>query len=80
VIPVARVRWGAGGGSGSAPTEGEGSGGGGGAAADPVGVIEVTDDEAVFREIGRPLANPLLLLSAAVGLSLVLRALARLLR
>ena len=43
VIPVARVRWGAGGGRGWSPEQGgEGSARGGGAMADPVGYFEVT--------------------------------------
>ena len=77
VIPVARVRWGAGGGRGWSPEQGEGSGGGAGAMADPVGYIEVTEQGAVFRPIERPLANPLILLAGAVGIAIVLRALAR---
>lgn len=80
VIPVARVRWGAGGGRGWSPEQGDGSGGGGGAAANPVGYIEVTEHGSVFRPIERPLTNPVLLLAGAVGLAIVLRALARLLR
>lgn len=80
VIPVARVRWGGGGGNGSAPEQGEGSGGGAGVIADPVGYIEITEAGAAFREIGRPLANPLVLLAGAIGIAIVLRALAKLLR
>ena len=80
VIPVARVRWGAGGGRGWSPDQGEGSGGGGGAMADPVGYLEVAEQGAVFRSIERPLANPLLLLAGAVGIAIVIRALSRLLR
>jgi uncharacterized spore protein YtfJ len=80
VIPVARVRWVAGGGRGWSPEQGEGSGGGGGAKADPVGYLEVTEQGAVYRAIERSLPNPLLLLAGAVGIAIVLRALARLLR
>jgi hypothetical protein len=40
----------------------------------------VTDQGAVFRPIERPLANPLILLADAVGIAIVVRALARLLR
>lgn len=80
VIPVARVRWGAGGGRGWSPEQGEGSGGGAGVIADPVGYVEVTDQGAVFRPIERPLANPLVLLAGAVGIAIVVRALARVLR
>ncbi len=80
VIPVARVRWGAGGGGGSAPEQGEGSGGGAGAVADPVGYIEMTADGVTFREIARPWASPVTILAAALGLALVLRALAKVLR
>jgi uncharacterized spore protein YtfJ len=77
VIPVARVRWGAGGGRGWSPEQGEGSGGGAGAMAEPVGYVELTDQGAVFRPIERPLANPLILLAGAVGIAIVLRGLAR---
>lgn len=80
VIPVARVRWGAGGGRGWSPEQGEGTGGGAGAMADPAGYVEITDQGATFRPIERPLANPLLLLAAAVGTAIVLRAVARVLR
>jgi uncharacterized spore protein YtfJ len=80
VIPVARVRWGAGGGRGWSREQGEGSGGGAGVVADPVGYIEVTEHGAVFQPIERPLANPLILLAGAVGIAIVVRALARFLR
>ena len=80
VIPVARVRWGAGGGRGWSPEQGDGSGGGGGAVANPVGYIEVTAEGSVFKSIERPFMNPVFLLAGAVGLAIVLRGLARLLR
>jgi uncharacterized spore protein YtfJ len=80
VIPVARVRWGAGGGRGWSPEQGDGSGGGGGAVANPVGYIEVTEHGSAFRPIERPLANPLMVLAGAVGIAIVLRALARVIR
>jgi hypothetical protein len=48
--------------------------------ADPVGYLEVTEQGAVFRPIERPLANPLILLAGAVGIAIVLRAVARVVR
>jgi uncharacterized spore protein YtfJ len=85
VIPVARVRWmaGAGAGSGGMPAgenaaEGEGAGGGGGIIGDPVGYIEVRSSGATFQPI-RGVPNPLAILALGIALSLVIRALARLL-
>lgn len=51
VIPVARVRWGAGGGGGEGGKEhehGEGGGGGGGVSATPLGYIRVSGGTAEF--------------------------------
>jgi uncharacterized spore protein YtfJ len=76
VIPVARVRWGAGGGGGAAP-EGSGSGGGGGVAADAVGYIEITSTGASFRPIRRSF-GPAALVAVAIAAAIVLRPLARL--
>ena len=85
VIPVARIRGGAGGGAGSARDttagrgEGSGGGGGGGLSAEPVGYLELGPAGASFRPIKSPL-SPMLLLVAGISASLVLRALARILR
>jgi uncharacterized spore protein YtfJ len=82
VVPVARVRWGVGGGSGKsdAKTDGpaSGSGGGGGAVADPVGYLEIVRGEATFRPIRAPYPNPALVLAAALGAAIVIRAISRL--
>jgi hypothetical protein len=84
VIPVARVRWGFGGGGGRAddtPTgTASGSGGGGGVAADPIGYLEISGEEAVFRPISSPYPSPGFLLAAGLTAAIVIRALARLLR
>jgi uncharacterized spore protein YtfJ len=81
VIPVGRIRWGVGGGGGESVAEGaQGSGGGGGVAADAIGYIEITSDGAIFRRIGHPAANPVLILVSAFGAAIVIRALAKLLR
>jgi uncharacterized spore protein YtfJ len=74
VIPVARIRWGAGGGGGAAP-EGSGSGGGGGVAAEPVGYIEITAAGASFRPMPRSI-GPAAILAAAIAAAIVIRALA----
>ena len=85
VIPVARIRWGAGGGAGSARDttagrgEGSGGGGGGGLSAEPVGYLELGPAGASFRSFKSPL-SPMLVLVAGISASLVLRALARILR
>ena len=89
VIPVARARWAFGAGAGTGPAgepgsaEGEvsgGSGGGGVAGSTPVGFIEITAAEARFRPIADPYPNPVLLIAVGIMVSMVLRALARLLR
>ena len=85
IVPVARIRWGAGGGGGSARDmdarggEGSGAGGGGGLYAEPVGYLEIGPAGAQFKPI-RNLASPMLLLVAGISASVVLRGLARLLR
>jgi uncharacterized spore protein YtfJ len=85
IVPVARIRWGAGGGGGSARDmdarggEGSGAGGGGGLSADPVGYLEIGPGGAQFKPI-RNLASPTLLLVAGISASLLLRGLARILR
>jgi uncharacterized spore protein YtfJ len=79
IIPVARVRWGFGGGSGRADeapaSPASGSGGGGGVMADPVGYLEIRPTGTHFKPIGGP--SPLLIVAAALGLGLVLRAIGR---
>jgi uncharacterized spore protein YtfJ len=81
VVPVARVRWGFGGGGGSADGAASGpasgSGGGGGVAADPVGYLEIGPDGATFRPIREPYPSPGFVLVAAIGLAIILRAIAR---
>ncbi len=74
VIPVARIAYGFGGGSGHgarhtspAEGEGEGGGGGGGVLANPLGVIEITDQHTRYI----PLRDtPKLAAAGAVGLVL----------
>jgi uncharacterized spore protein YtfJ len=84
VIPVARVRWGFGGGGGRSDTPdsgpASGSGGGGGLAADPIGYLEIGPDGTVFRPIREPYPSPAFLLATGVAATLVIRALARLIR
>jgi uncharacterized spore protein YtfJ len=86
VVPVARVRWGIGAGAGSmsgvdegTDATGSGSGGGGGAVADPVGYIELDAAGVRFRPIVGLPPNPLAILAFGLALTLVLRAVARLL-
>jgi len=86
VIPVARVRWGVGGGAGvageaaSAPASGSGSGGGGGVTADPVGYLAIGPAGVSFQSISVAYPSPLFVLAGSIGLAVVLRALARLVR
>jgi uncharacterized spore protein YtfJ len=82
VIPVARVRWAFGGGAGSGPTEqGSGSGAGGGAMAQPIGYVVIAPDGVSFQRIATASQlSPALMLTAGLGVALVLRALARLVR
>jgi uncharacterized spore protein YtfJ len=78
IVPVARVRWGFGGGGGQADEAPAGpawgSGGGGGVIADPVGYLEVRPGGAEFKRIGGP--SPVLILTTALGVAIVLRAVA----
>jgi uncharacterized spore protein YtfJ len=79
VVPVARVRYGFGGGGGADEAEGRGgSGGGGGVSAEPIGYLEIRPTGAAFQPIGRTLASPAFVLSAAFAAAIVIRALARL--
>ncbi|MDZ7727995.1 MAG: spore germination protein GerW family protein [Dehalococcoidia bacterium] len=86
VIPVARVRYGFGGGGGggrgrsSAEGEGEGGGGGGGMTASPLGYIEISGGEAVFRRIHDPASLWPTVLAAAFTAWVVLRGIRRILR
>jgi len=86
VIPVARVRWGVGGGAGvagdaaSAPASGSGSGGGGGVTAEPIGYLEIGSSGVTFQTIAAPYPSPLFVLAGSIGLAVILRALARLIR
>jgi hypothetical protein len=86
IVPVARVRWGVGGGAGSGgdatggPGFGSGIGGGGGVTADPIGYLEIRPSGSEFRPITYGYPNPLFLLAAGLAASMVLRALARLVR
>lgn len=81
VVPVARVRWGFGGGGGrrddTATGAASGSGGGGGVAADPLGYLQVTAGEAMFRPIRDRYPSPVFLIAAGVTAAIILRALAR---
>ena len=84
VVPVARIRWGFGGGGGRAEDApsgtASGSGGGGGVAGDPVGYIEISGDEAIFRQIHAPYPSVGFLLASGVTAAIVIRAFARLIR
>jgi uncharacterized spore protein YtfJ len=84
VVPVARVRWGFGGGSGQSEASeagnASGSGGGGGVTADPIGYLEITNDEAEFRPISAAYPSPVFLLASGVTAALVIRAIGRVLR
>jgi uncharacterized spore protein YtfJ len=84
VIPVARIRWAAGAGAGSGGAsateggpEGQGAGAGGAVVGDPVGYIEVGATGARFVPV-RGVPNPLAVLAFGVAISMVLRAVARL--
>ena len=93
VVPVAKVRWGFGGGAGSgpasaamaatdgdAPSSGSGQGGGGGVTADPIGWLEIGPDGAEFKPIVPAMPSPAFMLATTFGASMLVRALARLLR
>ncbi len=76
VIPVARVRWGAGGGGGEGGKErehGEGGGGGGGVSATPMGHIQLAGGKAEFVRIRDITGMWPLLLAAGGAVWLVLR-------
>jgi uncharacterized spore protein YtfJ len=88
IIPVARVGFGFGGGVGKGGRQseiaqgggGEGGGGGGGVSAAPVGYIEITDGNAVFKPIRDPLVDlvvPLATLVAGLAAPRVVRRLLR---
>lgn len=85
VIPVARVRWGAGGGGGSSPGKqgsgtDQGSGGGGGLSASPAGYIELRDGHAAFVPIRDYGALAPLVLASGFAALLFFHGLRRLLR
>lgn len=73
VIPVAKVRWGAGGGGGGDGADG-GSGGGGGLQAAPAGYIEINGGQARFVRTSNVADHWPVLLAAAAAIWLVLRA------
>jgi uncharacterized spore protein YtfJ len=87
VIPVAKVRWGAGGGGGTGVKSrqggedtGEGGGGGAGVMASPVGYIEIRDGEARFVRVREPADLVPMTLAAGFGAWLLLRGLRGLFR
>ena len=85
IVPVGRMRWLVGAGSGGASIpggdgSGEGSGAGGAAIADPVGYIEMGPSGVKFRPIVGLPPNPLAILAIGLSLTLVLRAVARLIK
>jgi uncharacterized spore protein YtfJ len=87
VVPVAKVRWGFGGGTGTGPSSeatdapvGTGTGAGGGVTAEPIGYLEIGDEGAAFKPIAAAYPSPLFLLAAGFAGSLVIRAIARLIR
>jgi uncharacterized spore protein YtfJ len=80
VIPVAKVRWGAGGGGGSDTGGDGGSGGGGGLSASPAGYIELKNGEARFIRTTSLADQWPVLLAGAVAAWIVLRAVRALFR
>ena len=87
IVPVAKIRWGFGGGTGTGPVSeaadapsGSGTGAGGGVTAEPIGYLEIGDEGAAFKPIASAYPSPLFLLAAGFAGSLVIRAIARLIR
>ena len=80
VVPVAQSMWGSGAGTGESDEDGSGSGGGGGAMTRPVGYIHLTDDGATYVPLAKPWQDWRLVLTWAVAIWLVSRALNRILR
>jgi hypothetical protein len=83
IIPVAKVGFGFGAGVGTAHRQSDvaqGGGGGGGASAAPVGYIEITDGNAVFKPIRDPLVDIVVPLATLVAGFAAPRMLRRLLR
>jgi uncharacterized spore protein YtfJ len=72
--------WGSGAGTGESDEDGSGSGGGGGAMTRPVGYIHLTDDGATYVPLAKPWQDWRLVLTWAVAIWLVSRALNRILR
>ena len=65
---------------GTMPGGGSGQGGGGGVTADPIGWLEITDEGAEFKPIVAAMPSPAFMLATTFGASMLVRALARLLR
>jgi uncharacterized spore protein YtfJ len=63
-----------------AAAAGSGQGGGGGVTADPIGWLEIGPDGAEFKPIVPAMPSPAFMLAATFGASMLIRALARLLR
>jgi len=87
IVPIAKIRWGFGGGTGTGPSSqaadapvGTGTGAGGGVTAEPIGYLEIGDDGAAFKPIASAYPSPVFLLAAGFAGSLVIRAIARLIR
>lgn len=86
IVPVARMRFGLGGGGGTkagdkeVPAAGQGQGGGGGLVATPAGFLIIRGDDVSYRPIRDPQRLSVLVLAAGVGVALVLRGLAKLVR
>ena len=80
IIPVAQSMWGSGAGTGDSVEDGSGAGGGGGAMSRPLGYIEVTEADAHFVPLQRPLQDARLVLAYAFAIWLLARALNRILR
>jgi uncharacterized spore protein YtfJ len=87
IVPVAKIRWGFGGGTGTGPSSqaadapvGTGPGAGGGVTAEPIGYLEIGDEGAAFKPIAAAYPSPVFLLAAGFAGSLVIRAIARLIR
>jgi uncharacterized spore protein YtfJ len=73
VVPVAKVRWGAGGGGGADAGGEGGSGGGGGLQASPAGYIEIKNGNAQFVRTTSIADHWPALLAAAASVYIVLR-------
>ena len=85
IVPVARVRWGFGAGSGAPmdpdqPAMVTGAGAGGAVMVDPIGYLEIGPGGTQFKPIAAAYPSALFVLAGGITATLVLRAVARLVR